>query len=116
MFKKKKPFDKKTPAIRDGRAGKDGRTKKDRKPRTSRIRVPAIKYRMAAGTKIDYKDFNLLQRYITDRGKILSRRITGLTAKQQRALTRSVKKARFLGLLSISPAARRQAREAATSV
>lgn len=48
---------------------------------------------------IDYKDIDLLRKFITERGKILPRRITGLTAKQQRALTTSIKRARTLALL-----------------
>lgn len=48
---------------------------------------------------IDYKDVELLRKFITERGKILPRRITGLTSKQQKALTRSVKRARLLALL-----------------
>ncbi|MGJ3252533.1 MAG: 30S ribosomal protein S18 [Elainellaceae cyanobacterium] len=48
---------------------------------------------------IDYKDVELLRRFITERGKILPRRITGLTAKQQRDLTQSIKRARLLALL-----------------
>jgi len=51
--------------------------------------------------KVDYKDINLLQKYITDRGKILSRRVTGVSAKEQRDLVRAIKKARFLGLLTM---------------
>jgi small subunit ribosomal protein S18 len=51
------------------------------------------------GTAIDYKDVELLRRFITERGKILPRRITGLTAKQQRDLTQSVKQARIVALL-----------------
>jgi len=48
---------------------------------------------------IDYKDVELLRRFITERGKNLPRRITGLTAKQQRALTTAIKQARILALL-----------------
>jgi small subunit ribosomal protein S18 len=48
---------------------------------------------------IDYKDVDLLRKFITERGKILPRRITGLTAKQQRALTVAIKRARILALL-----------------
>jgi small subunit ribosomal protein S18 len=48
---------------------------------------------------IDYKDTDLLRKFITERGKILPRRITGLTSKQQKALTESVKRARLLALL-----------------
>jgi small subunit ribosomal protein S18 len=48
---------------------------------------------------IDYKDVDLLRKFITERGKILPRRITGLTAKQQRDLTKAIKQARLLALL-----------------
>lgn len=48
---------------------------------------------------IDYKDVDLLRKFITERGKILPRRITGLTAKQQRALTTAIKRARIIALL-----------------
>ncbi len=60
-----------------------------------RQRVSPIK----PGEPIDYKDVDLLRRFITERGKILPRRITGLTAKQQRDLTQSIKRARILALL-----------------
>ena len=49
--------------------------------------------------KIDYKDIELLRKFITERGKILPRRITGLTAQQQRDLTTAVKRARMVALL-----------------
>jgi len=48
--------------------------------------------------EIDYKDLELLHKFVTERGKMLPRRITGLTAHQQRELTREVKKARLLAL------------------
>jgi small subunit ribosomal protein S18 len=48
---------------------------------------------------IDYKDTDLLKKFITERGKILPRRITGLTAKQQRALTVAIKRSRIVALL-----------------
>ena len=51
------------------------------------------------GDPIDYKDVDLLKKYITERGKILPRRLTGLTAKQQRDLTNAVKRARIVALL-----------------
>ncbi|HGY5532954.1 MAG: 30S ribosomal protein S18 [Prochlorococcus sp.] len=51
------------------------------------------------GDPIDYKDVDLLKKFITDRGKILPRRLTGLTAKQQRDLTTAVKRARIISLL-----------------
>jgi small subunit ribosomal protein S18 len=48
---------------------------------------------------IDYKDIELLRKFITERGKLLPRRITGLTSKQQRDLTTAVKRARIIALL-----------------
>ena len=49
--------------------------------------------------KIDYKDAKLLQRYISERGKIVPSRITAVSAKKQRELARAIKRARFLALL-----------------
>jgi small subunit ribosomal protein S18 len=49
--------------------------------------------------KIDYKDVRLLQRYISERGKIVPSRITAVSAKKQRELARAIKRARFLSLL-----------------
>jgi small subunit ribosomal protein S18 len=49
--------------------------------------------------KIDYKDADTLRRFITERGKILPRRITGTCAKHQRALALAVKRARSIALL-----------------
>ncbi len=48
---------------------------------------------------LDYKDIDLLSQYITEQGKILPKRITGLTTKQQKKLTKSIKRARMLSLL-----------------
>ena len=48
---------------------------------------------------IDYKNVNVLKDFITDRGKIIARRITGTCAKHQRALTREIKQARQMALL-----------------
>jgi len=62
----------------------------------------STRYIIPPGTKIEYKNIPLLQRFVTERGKIVSRRLTGASAKQQRALTDAVKKARFLGFLSLS--------------
>jgi len=48
---------------------------------------------------INYKDINLLKTYVTEHGKILSRRTTNLTVKQQKELKQSIKRARILNLL-----------------
>lgn len=50
-------------------------------------------------TDIDYKNIELLGRYVSSKGKIISRRISGNCAKHQRKLTREIKRARFLCLL-----------------
>ena len=48
---------------------------------------------------LDYKDVELLSKFLTEQGKILPRRVTGLTTKQQTRLTKAVKRARILALL-----------------
>jgi len=49
--------------------------------------------------KIDYKDVRLLSRFISERGKIVPSRISGVSAKKQRLLAQAIKRARFLALL-----------------
>jgi small subunit ribosomal protein S18 len=63
-----------------------GRTK------VCRLTVDRVQY-------IDYKDIAMLKHYVTERGKIIPRRITGATAKHQRMLTRAIKLARQIALL-----------------
>ncbi len=60
--------------------------------KVSRLTVDRVVY-------IDYKDIGLLKHYITERGKIIPRRITGATARHQRMLTRAIKRARQIALL-----------------
>ncbi|WP_202127775.1 MULTISPECIES: 30S ribosomal protein S18 [Clostridium] len=50
-------------------------------------------------TSIDYKDINKLRKYVTERGKILPRRISGTCAKHQRQLTDAIKRSRNIALL-----------------
>lgn len=50
-------------------------------------------------THIDYKNTDLLKKFISERGKILPRRVTGTSAKYQRMLTRAIKRARQIALL-----------------
>jgi small subunit ribosomal protein S18 len=50
-------------------------------------------------THVDYKDVALLRTFISDRGKIRSRRVTGLTPQQQRLVTRAIKNAREMALI-----------------
>lgn len=48
---------------------------------------------------IDYKDVNLLQRFVSERGRVLPRRVTGTYAKNQRKVSKAIKRARIMGLL-----------------
>ena len=50
--------------------------------------------------EIDYKDIKLLSRYITEKGKIIPSRITGVSRKKQKELAKAIKQARFLSLIS----------------
>ena len=69
--------------------------------------VRSVKYQLPKDIKIEYKNLPLLQRYLTDRGKIVARRITGITGKEQREMTMAIKRARFLGLLPVGSSKRR---------
>ena len=53
----------------------------------------------AGAPKVDYKNINLLKRFISERGKILPSRITSVCTKKQRELSKAIKRARFLALL-----------------
>jgi small subunit ribosomal protein S18 len=52
--------------------------------------------------KVDYKNPQVLRSFVTDRGKMIPRRITGASARQQRVITRAVRRARMLALLPFS--------------
>ncbi|MFJ7418913.1 30S ribosomal protein S18 [Streptomyces uncialis] len=66
-----------------------------RAPRPSPLDAAGITY-------IDYKDTDLLRRFLSDRGKIRSRRVTRVTAQQQRQLAAAIKNAREMALLPCS--------------
>ena len=55
---------------------------------------------------VDYKDTALLRKFISDRGKIRARRVTGVSVQEQRAIARAVKNAREMALLPYSSSAR----------
>lgn len=74
------------------------RDKKDGGKR--KFRTPLVRYHLPADAVLDYKNIGLLQKYLNDRGKIVPRRITGISAKDQRKLVSAIKKARFLALLT----------------
>ncbi|AMY19985.1 30S ribosomal protein S18 [Rhodococcus kroppenstedtii] len=78
-------------AVKRGPSKKD-RAEANRKPKKNPL--------IAAGiTEVDYKDVNLLRQFISDRGKIRSRRVTGLTPQQQRQVATAVRNAREMALL-----------------
>ncbi len=56
--------------------------------------------------RVDYKDVNVLRKFISDRGKIRARRVTGVTVQQQREIAKAVKNAREMALLPYSSSAR----------
>ena len=65
------------------------------------------RFSIPKGTDIDYKNIAFLQKCLTERGKILSRRMTSADAGQQRLLSSAVKRARFLGLLPVGSTKRK---------
>ncbi len=76
---------------------KRGKIKKRRRFR--RKKMCPFKANAELAKQINYKNVDLLMRFITDRGKILPRRITGVSAKYQRVLAREIKRARQIALL-----------------
>lgn len=71
---------------------KRARTEQTRRPKKNPLKVAGIE-------KVDYKDTTTLRQFISDRHKIRSRRVTGLTPKQQREVATAVKNAREMALL-----------------
>ena len=55
---------------------------------------------------VDYKDYNMLRRFVSDRGKIRARRVTGLTPQQQRRVATAIRNAREMALLPYPRAGR----------
>ena len=77
---------------------------KDARPRRT-LRTPRIQIELPE--VIDYKDIALLKKFLTDRGKLMPRRFTGVSAKNQRLVSLAIKRSRFLGLLSSGSAKRK---------
>ena len=90
----------------DERGGFDKKLKGKRPKTRLNIRNKS-RYKFPKGEKIEYKNLNLLQKYLTDRGKILSRRVTGVSSADQRKLSSAIKRARFLALLPSGSASRK---------
>lgn len=69
---------------------------------TSRRRPKFCYYCVEKQEHVDYKDVEKLKKYISERGKIIPRRVTGNCAKHQRLLTEAIKRARYMALLPYS--------------
>lgn len=78
---------------------KDSKFKKDRKPRDFDRMGPGIPRGVRPIPTYDYKNTELLMKFVTEKGKILPRRITRLNAKDQRALKKLIRKARHAALM-----------------
>jgi small subunit ribosomal protein S18 len=101
-FLKKRPTDRK-PFKKDGDNNSFGSRGGDgtrRAPRTPRMTIPK-------GTEINFKNIAFLQKCLTERGKLYSRRLTSANATQQRQISIAVKLARFLGLLPVGATKRK---------
>jgi len=70
-----------------------------RRPVVDNRRRKRIVYRFSEGDYVDYKDVALLRKFMSDRGKIRSRRVTGLSEKRQREIATAIKNAREMALL-----------------
>ena len=74
-------------------------TKRRRRPAFDNRRRKRIVYRFQDDEFVDYKDVALLRKFMSDRGKIRSRRVTGLSEKRQREVATAIKNAREMALL-----------------
>lgn len=81
------------------RENKDGRDFKKSNPKIRRAKRKVCQFCVDKVDSIDYKDVPKLRKFITERGKILPRRISGTCAKHQRVLTEAIKRARNIALL-----------------
>jgi small subunit ribosomal protein S18 len=86
-----------TPREGAGREPREERKSFNRRGRNKRRKV--CYFTVNKITYIDYKDVDTLKKFISERGKILPRRVTGTSAKYQRMLTTAIKRARQLALL-----------------
>lgn len=79
--------------------GKRGATTKRKSNKERKPKRKSCSFCIEKITSLDYKDTMRLRKYITERGKIVPRRISGNCARHQRALTDAVKRARVIALL-----------------
>ena len=78
-----------------GPGGRGGRRGGKRRPKVCFFCVDKIEH-------VEYKDVEKLRKYVSERGKIMPRRVTGNCAKHQRQLTEAIKRARYMALLPFS--------------
>ncbi len=71
----------------------------DSMPRQRRIKKKVCMFCADKNLAIDYKDADKLKKFVSEKGKILPRRVTGLCAKHQREVTTAIKRARHIALL-----------------
>jgi small subunit ribosomal protein S18 len=100
MEEPKKEFKPRTEGHREGgREGGEGRGGRFRRPRRKSCRFCAEKV-----VAIDYKNFNQIRSFVSERGKIVPSRMTGTCASHQRELTKAIKRARNIALLPFANA------------
>jgi small subunit ribosomal protein S18 len=84
-------------------AGKSSKIRTRRSPAPEPARRKRNPLLAAGVTRVDYKDVALLRTFISERGKIRARRVTGLTVQQQRQVAIAIKNAREMALLPMGP-------------
>ncbi len=86
-------------APRNGRPERTERPERQERPQRNRRRRKVCAFCVDKVAHVDYKDAGKLRKYMSDRGKILPRRMTGVCAHHQRQLTEAIKRARHIALL-----------------
>jgi small subunit ribosomal protein S18 len=76
------------------------KSREDRKNSPFEDRKRFCPFSQKTSPKIDYKDVKTLSRYISEKGKMTPSRITNVSSKKQKELSKAIKRARFLGLMS----------------
>ena len=104
-FNRSSSRDEKKPFRKDSEGGFGGSNGTTGGRRTGGLRQ--ARFSIPKGTEINYKNIAFLQKCLTERGKVFSRRMTSANAKEQRQLAEAVKIARFLGLLPVGSSRRK---------